>query len=474
MGIMTLSANLRRRGHDVGLLVAERWGEEPLAAEVERRAPDVLAFSAMTGEHNDLLALAVRLKRRRPCFCVFGGPHPTFAPEMIEKPGVDAVCRGEGDESFPALLERLSAGKDPYDLPGFWFRTPTGEIVRNAMAPLVENLDALPWPDREIMYEADPSLRAKGTRSFVAMRGCPYRCSYCFNHVYNDLTAGTGTLLRHRSVADVVGEMREVRSRYGLDHAYIVDDTFLLKPPGWLEAFADLYPGEVGAPLVLNVRANLIDGDRTAALLARMRCRYVYMGVECGDPRISADVLERGISNERIESACRALQARGIRVMTQSIVGLPVDRPLEVDLVTLDFNIRLRPYFAMSSLYYPYPGTRLGEIAVRRGMFRPDFDRIHVSNKTRSALDFGDEALRRRIVHLHKLFGLVVQFPILRRLLDRLLDRPWSELYTYLFFAFYGWKVPKNTGLTGCLRTLRHYVPFYFRYVAGLERRRGQ
>ena len=60
-----------------------------------------------------------------------------------------------------------------------------GEIFKNGLAKLVDVLDDLPYPDRELLYEADPSLAEVGLKSFIAGRGCPYKCSYCFNKQYS-------------------------------------------------------------------------------------------------------------------------------------------------------------------------------------------------------------------------------------------------------------------------------------------------
>ena len=49
--------------------------------------------------------------------------------------------------------------------------------------------------------------------------------------------------------------------------------------------------------------------------------------------------------------------------MTQNLIGLPVPNPVEIDYDTLDFNIKLKPDYAWSSILYPYPGTEIGESA---------------------------------------------------------------------------------------------------------------
>jgi radical SAM superfamily enzyme YgiQ (UPF0313 family) len=468
LGIMTLSSVLKEHGHIVQLLLTGELGDEECITKVQEFEPHILAYSVMTGEHNYHIDLNQMVRNHYSCFSVFGGPHPTFRPDMIEKPSVDAICRGEGDIYFLRLIERIEEGKDFYNTPNFWFKRPDGHIVRNEMGLLAENLDQLPFPDRRLIYDADPALRSRGVKMFMSMRGCPYQCAYCFNHVYNDMTEGKGRILRYRSVDSLIAEIKDVKEHYFLDRVFIDDDTFLLKPKGWLEEFAEKYPKEIGVPISCNVRANLVS-ERIGNLLKQMGCRNAYMGVECANNEIATQVLKRNISNEQIVKACEILHKHNIKILTQNLIGLPVDNPLEVDMETLDFNIKLKPDFGWSSLLYPYPGTELGRLAVHNGMFDSDFDKIHVSNKTDSALDFGDLKLKRKIVNLHKLFGIIVQFPFLRPLTSFLISLPLTRFYTWVFFAFYGYKRLRESSMRGIIKTIRHHISFYFKYVTQLE-----
>jgi hypothetical protein len=308
---------------------------------------------------------------------------------------------------------------------------------------------------------------------FLSMRGCPYGCSYCFNHAYNRLTRGKGPVLRYRSVDNLIAEIEEVRRNEILNHVLIDDDTFLLKPPGWLKEFIDRFPAEVGLPFSCNVRANLVD-DAIVLALKRAGCQYVWMGVECGHEKTSRDILRRGISNAQIEAAAEIMHRRHLPFITQNLTGLPVDNPLAVDLATLDLNIRLKPHFAWSSLLYPYPTTEIGRLAMVKRQFHGDLDRSPVSNKSRVSLDFGDPRINRKVGNLHKLFGLIVQFPFLRRSAMPLISLPFSRFYLWLYFAFYGYKyVLATTSRRNLRRTLGFYVVFFIKYVSRLEKYRA-
>jgi radical SAM superfamily enzyme YgiQ (UPF0313 family) len=469
LGIMSLSSILKQHGHVVQLILTEELSADECVARIREFEPQILAYSIMTGEHKYHIDYNNMIRSHYTALSIFGGPHPTFKPDMIENSNVDAICRGEGDIYFLELVNRIEQNQYFYNTPNFWFKKPNGNIVRNEIGPLVENLDNLPFPDRKLLYDADPSLRSRGSKLFMTMRGCPYQCTYCFNHVYNKMVNGKGKILRYRSVDNVIAEIKAVKENYFLDRVDIEDDTFQLKSKGWLEEFAEKFLKEIGLPLTCNVRANLVS-DKTGNLLKKMNCRNVWLGVECGNNEIAHKILKRNITNDQLTDACKILHKYKIKIMTQNLVGLPVDNPLEVDLQTLDFNISLKPDFGWSSILYPYPGTELGQLAVQKGMFGDDFDKIGVSNKTDSSLNFGDLKLKRKIVNLHKLFGIIVQFPFLRPLTSLLISLPFTRLYTWIFFAFYGYKTLRQSSFRGIVKSMKHYILFYFKYVTHLEK----
>lgn len=470
LGIMTLSSILKQHGHTVRLLLTEELTQEECITKIKQFEPQILAYSIMTGEHNYHIQLNEIIRNHYRCFSVFGGPHPTFSPEMIEKNNIDAICRGEGDVYFLQLVERMEQGKDFYDIPNFWFKKPNSQVIRNPMGLLIENLDELPFPDRKLMYDADVALCSRGIKLFMSMRGCPYQCTYCFNHAYNDMLKDQGQILRYRSVNSLLAEIKEVKETYFLDCVLIDDDTFLLKPNGWLEEFAEKFSKEIGLPITCNVRANLVT-DKIGQLLKQMNCFSVCMGIECGNNEIAINILKRDISNEQIINACDILRNSKIKIWMGNLMGLPVENPLKVDLQTLDFNIRLKPEFGFSSIFYPYPGTELGRLAIDLGMFDADFEKVSVSNKTDSALNFRDLKLKRKIINLHKLFGITVQWPFLRPFTLFLISLPLTYFYTWIFFAFYGYKILRLSGKKRIFKSMRHYLSFYFKYVARLEKR---
>ena len=207
-------------------------------------------------------------------------------------------------------------------------------------------------------------------------------------------------------------------------------------------------------------------------LLRKSNCTHVYMGIECGNNEVASKLLKRATKNEKIIEATEIFHRNKIKIITLNIVGLPIKNPLEVDLETLDFNIKLKPNFAWSSILYPYPGTEIGELATNHGYFDANFEKVNVSNKSKSSMNLGDKKLNRKINNLQKLMGLIVQFPFLRPFTKFLISLPLDYFYMWVFFAFYGYKVTlRQSSFKGIMKNIINYLAFYFKYVSRLEKK---
>ena len=229
LGIMTLSSILKKNNHEVKLILTEELNEEEIIEKVKVFSPHVLAYSIMTGEHTYHIDLNRMIRSHyNNALSVFGGPHPTYTPEMVNNDYVDAICRGEGEIYFLQLIEKLEKGEDFYDTQNFWFKKKDGSIVKNKMGSLVENLDDIPFPDRKLLYEADAKLRARGSKLFMSNRGCPYKCAYCNSPSQMELyrKSDNQNQLRRKSFQNMSRDLLFLINEMKADYLYFWADTF--------------------------------------------------------------------------------------------------------------------------------------------------------------------------------------------------------------------------------------------------------
>ena len=457
-GIMYLSSALKAAGHEVDLAVAAH--QDPVAV-ARAFQPDVAAYSLITGSQRFYLGLNRKLKAEFPgLFSVFGGPHPTFFPEMVEEEGVDGICRGEGEGALVELVDSLDQGGPTavLELDNWSFRR-NGQTITNPVRPYITDLDNLPFPDRALVYERDPIAARSKIKHFLAGRGCPYNCTYCFNHALGELYRGKGRRFRLRSVDNVLDEVLWVREHYPLEFVVFVDDTFVLSKD-WLAEFAEEYPRRVGLPFFCNTRANLVTPEQVQQL-AEAGCHCVSMGIETGSDRLRNDLLKRQMSREQILEAARLIREGGLHFTTTNMIGLPTST-LEDDWETLELNAQVRPSYAHVFIFQPYPRTELGEFTREQGWMVGTFDDIGEVAWDHSVLRF-DEAHKRALSVLQRFFAIAVEWPWMIPLVKRLTAVPDNRLFWLLNKAWKGWAIknrvhPIRLSLREVIETAWHFM----------------
>ncbi|MBU0494599.1 MAG: B12-binding domain-containing radical SAM protein [Chloroflexi bacterium] len=418
LGILQLSSILKRAGHDVKLVIAA--DENPVAV-AKSYQPRVVGYTAFTGTQHFYLQVNRRIKEEVPgVFSVFGGPHPTFFPEMIEETGVDGICLGEGEDALPDLVTALDASADHTAIPNWWFKV-DGRVVQNDLRPLIADLDALPFLDRALLYDIHPISRHAKNRPMIMGRGCPFNCSYCFNHAYFELYKGKGKRIRQRSVDNVIEEYAQLQAQYPFSFVIFTDDTFIVSRE-WLREFAGKWPAAGGAPFHAQVRANLVN-DEITELLVQAGCQAVGMGVESGNDYLRNEVLNRNLSREQITRAAGILNQHRLALITTTMLGLPKGS-LATDLESLELNVACRPAYAATYLYQPYPRTRLGEFTKSEGLLEGSFDDIIPSAVQKSVLKFASPQEKHRIEHLQNWFAIGVEWPALVPLIRQIIKLP--------------------------------------------------
>ena len=263
-------------------------------------------------------------------------------------------------------------------------------------------------------------------KTFIASRGCPHHCSYCFNHLYNKIYQGKGKIIRFRSPDNVIEEVARVKKKYPLELVVFHDSSFLFNAE-WLKEFCAKFKKEIGLPFNCNARPDHVTEEKVASL-KEGGCFSVVWAAEAGNDRIRNDILKRGLSKETMRNAGRLLQKYGINYEIQNIVGIPGESLREC-VETLDFNIECRPGYASTSLLYPYPGTEIHEIAVRMGLLTPSQARFDETFYVHSPLNLPD---RRKIENLQKLFSITVEFPRFKKLVLLLIRLPGGPLYNFV------------------------------------------
>ena len=151
-----------------------------ILAKIYREKPDVLAISCYIWNERTVNWLLPELAKILPDTAIWlGGPEVCYnAEETLRKyPAVTGVMTGEGEISFPGIVEAYEKQAAPLQdlmalIPGLLFRRTDGSFCRTAPA-IVEDLDTLPF-----IYD-DLTPFENRILYYESSRGCPFSCAYC-------------------------------------------------------------------------------------------------------------------------------------------------------------------------------------------------------------------------------------------------------------------------------------------------------
>ncbi|MBF0129738.1 MAG: cobalamin-dependent protein [Alphaproteobacteria bacterium] len=366
LGIMSLSSYLKSKGHRVDLILLSEFSDiDAVLSSVRAHAPDIVGFSVMTPQVNLFRPVTRAVKERLGLRVVWGGAHCMFMSEQTtDYPGVDFICTGEGEEALLELMNRIGNGAPAEDIPGLWARRSDGSWSKNPLG-MLEPLDQYPPPDRELYYQNHPLLAGFGVKRFMTQRGCPYKCSYCYEPALADMYADKGKLVRRRSVDNVIAEIKDVTSRYPTRQVHFSDDTFNLNKK-WVLEFCDRYRRDIHLPWSCNISVQIVDENLIASMKAA-GCRGVVYGLESGVEETRMTTLNKPIPDKTYVETSRLLRKYGILYMTNIMFALP-NETLDHAVRSITFNHEIRPYGTKTCVLKMYKGTKLAEQAQAAGL----------------------------------------------------------------------------------------------------------
>lgn len=383
LGLGYLAAVLRRSGYDVQVVDIE---QDP--AEIVRLArelnPVLIGFSLIFQFFIDRYAALIYLLRDNSIDCHFtmGGHFPSLSYEQTLElvPEVDSVVRFEGETTLLELVDAVVAGEDWREIHGLAYRDNEGKVVLTRPRALLEDLDQLPYPERN--YEPEAVL-GRGIMPIIASRGCARTCSFCSIHTF--YRAAPGRIVRTRKPAAVVREMELLHEERGTTIFLFQDDDFPLFGNvwrRWANEFVDeLHRSGLSRKVIwkMNCRADAVDRD----LFIRMRdagLYLVYMGLESGSEQ-GLETLHKQINVEQNLKAVETLKSIGL-MFEYGFMLLDPSSTFESIRENIQF---LRTILADGCLpvtfcrMLPYDGTPIKDELVRTGRLRgdvcnPDYD----------------------------------------------------------------------------------------------------
>ena len=334
--------------------------------------PVLVGITVMTPKTASAFTVAALAKSyNKDCDVVFGGPHATLKSDEILRncKDVDFVVAGEGEAALLDLANALDAKRSGHSqIPKVNFNRINGlsyrqgdTIVHNTTRRFVDNLDELPFPAREMLLGMD-TYTSEDMGLLMGSRGCPYNCSYCATQIWM-------RRVRYRSLENIIEEIRYVQQRYRTRQFTFKDDSFTVNRKRVMEFCHLLMDAGIKINWDCNTRVDLVDSE----LLKTMKqagCNSIKVGIESGSERI-LKLMDKGITMGSIREAAKLFRKAGIHWTAYFMMGIPTETREDIQ-KTVDLLHEIKPGFASIGVYEPFPGTRLFDIGVERGLVKQE------------------------------------------------------------------------------------------------------
>lgn len=348
--LATLAGHLR--DHEVRILDLELSTNpaESLLSCVAEFKPNLVGASIKTPDFPLVKTLMSLVKEKAPgVTTIVGGAHVSTLPEEVAQESCfDILVLGEGDRAIPDILRSGSLG----DVPGIIYKKGT-EICRTPARKLLEDLDALPYPDwsqfdLKRYGNSRLSSRKNPCGHIETSRGCAHQCNFCNKSIF-------GSLFRVKSVARVVDEMENLLS-VGFKEIHIVDDSFTQNINRAKDICREILRRKLKFPwtCVNGVRVDMVDRE-FFQLAKKAGCWQIGFGIESGDQAV-LDRIKKRTTLAQIETAVRLCSQAGISACGFFILGLAGETEDSMR-KTIDFSKNLALDAAKFDVCIPYPGT---------------------------------------------------------------------------------------------------------------------
>jgi anaerobic magnesium-protoporphyrin IX monomethyl ester cyclase len=370
LGAAYIASALRNAGHEVSIYNQDiqHYPSDHLTQYLDANRFDVVGVGVIAGyyQYRRLLSVsaAIHASKQRP-FYVLGGSGPSPDPEyFLRKTQADAVVLGEGEETIVELLGALDARTSLSGIQGIAYRDGS-RIIANPRRPLIQAIDALPWPAYDLfpiqyyrLFRQPHAENCDFVMPMLSGRGCPFRCTFCYR-----MDPG----FRPRGSVSIIEEMRFLKQTYDVTYIEFADDLLMSSVDRTTAICEALLEAGLGLKWSCNGRLNYARKP-LLELMKRAGCVFINYGIESLDDQVLKNI-KKGLCVAQIIEGIEATLAAGISPGLNIIFGNIGDSRTTLRkgvefLLKYDDQAQLRTIRPVT----PYPGSELYDYAVDSGL----------------------------------------------------------------------------------------------------------
>jgi len=369
IGLMYVAAALEKAGFEVQMLdnYLMKKSTDEIKQLITKINPIIVGITCGSATYPRCIETARAIKEVLPlCKIVVGGWHASYMPDsLLANPEIDYVVMGEGERAISELAAAIVKGNEANAMmiPGIACRRQDKNIKNQPK--FIENMDELPYPARHLLplelYDRTIEfLDVKPSDVMSISRGCVFNCGFC------ETRKLWGNMCRAFSPQRVIGEIKDLMSKYNTKGLYFINDNFTLRKKETTELCNLMIANKLDLEWVCDTRVDLVN-EELLDLMSKAGCKTIWFGVESASPKILQRI-GRNTTPQQAEEAFKLCKKTGIKVACSFMLGLP-DETLKDMEASLKFAKKLNPDWCQFNTFIAYPDSRLYNELLQSGNF---------------------------------------------------------------------------------------------------------
>lgn len=378
--LLYVATALKQAGYPVEIFDFHATSESSidLVGKLKEMPRPMLGIGALSGSYSWVKKLTLNLKKELPQLSIIVGGHVAISHEiLLNNTGVDYVCLGEGEITFPALIDALNKHAPLDDIPGLSYKkdgqiiTTPKKLLKDFLLPdfsLINPSHYLLHPNQDRFFKRDKRYQARSNPSdklatLMFSRGCLGGCNFCYRHLPG---------YRQGKIEWCWDYLMKLYRDYGVRYFRIDDELFISNKEWFDEFYHKIKESKIDIMFrVSGLRVDSVDDD----ILAKLReigCIAINYGIESGSQKI-LDSMNKRVTVEQNKLAIQKTLARGMQVMAYIMLGYlgetkeTIRQTLKLLLATDIRSEDVDIFFTV-----PLPGTRLYRHCLETGLIKDE------------------------------------------------------------------------------------------------------
>jgi len=358
LGLLYIGTYCKQKGYSVKIIDMDpqKIDLKNIKGHIKKIKPKIVGIAYMHAYMPNIIKLSNTIKEVKNIPIVLGGSNvELFYKQILKEPSIDYVIYGDGEISTKQLLDYIIRNKGKLkNISGLIYKT-RSNIIRNKGPAIIENLDSIPFPDRDLIDNRlyfNVLADYNPTMSIITSRGCSYKCKIC---------RPSFRILRRRSPANVINEIKFIGNNFKKYDIEFWDETFNL-PKKWVIEFCEeVIKNDITIRWRARCRSDLVD-ERLIKKMKEAGCYLISLGIESVN-RGMLDFFNKGFNVKDVIDVIEIIKKNNIYVHGYFIIGSPTETKKEM-LNTISFAKDSKLDYATFSILHPTPGTELSKIAL--------------------------------------------------------------------------------------------------------------